>query len=56
MMPLLSRSPESSIRECACGHAADDHDGIALRYCAATKTSAIARGCICSPQPTASQR
>jgi hypothetical protein len=32
---------------CACGHAADWHDRIAVRYCEATQTGALPRGCIC---------
>ena len=34
---------------CACGHAAEDHDAIASRYCDATLTSELSRGCICRP-------
>ena len=43
-------------RECTCGHRADTHDLIAGRYCAATKNSALIRGCICNTTPKASVR
>jgi hypothetical protein len=31
-----------------CPHPLDTHDRIAARYCQATQSNAIARGCICS--------
>lgn len=35
-----------------CGHACEIHDSIASRYCAATASSALSRGCICTvPEP-----
>jgi hypothetical protein len=38
---------------CACGHALDEHDVIASRYCDATLAGVLARGCIClrTPRP-----
>jgi hypothetical protein len=38
-------APMASI--CACGHALDQHDTIAIRYCDATLAGVLARGCIC---------
>ncbi|HEX3337084.1 MAG TPA: RGCVC family protein [Jatrophihabitans sp.] len=32
-----------------CAHDLDQHDRISLRYCTATATGALARGCICPP-------
>lgn len=32
---------------CACGHALDQHDVIASRYCDATLAGVLQRGCIC---------
>ncbi|MBY3551822.1 RGCVC family protein [Modestobacter lapidis] len=31
----------------ACPHLRADHDAIGLRYCQATVTSALTRGCVC---------
>ena len=39
---------------CPCGHRASDHDRVAARYCQATSTGALHRGCVCLlalPQP-----
>ena len=33
---------------CSCGHGPAQHDHVAVRYCAATKTHDSARGCICA--------
>lgn len=30
-----------------CSHADEYHDSIATRYCAATASSALSRGCVC---------
>lgn len=30
-----------------CSHPVEFHDAIALRYCAATASSALSRGCMC---------
>ena len=32
---------------CACGHPVADHDSVALRYCRATASGSLHRGCIC---------
>jgi hypothetical protein len=34
---------------CLCGHAADEHDLLASRYCKATVTGALTRACMCKP-------
>jgi hypothetical protein len=34
---------------CVCGHTTEDHDPVADRYCAATLTNGLTRGCICQP-------
>ena len=47
-MTTVDASPvAATVGECRCGHRTDAHDPIALRYCAATKTAALTRGCIC---------
>ena len=33
---------------CACGHPHAQHDAIAARYCLATATGHLDRGCICA--------
>lgn len=43
-------------RECPCGHRTDSHDKIAGRYCAATKASALSRGCVCDTNPKVTAR
>jgi hypothetical protein len=37
----------------ACGHRLDGHDDIDLRYCDATVSSDLIRGCICRHTSTA---
>jgi hypothetical protein len=32
-----------------CLHPLESHDAIATRYCAASASSALARGCVCRP-------
>jgi hypothetical protein len=32
---------------CLCGHATDEHDPIASRYCKATIESSLTRACMC---------
>ena len=39
----------ASADECECGHPIADHDAIATRYCRATTTGALPRGCMCPP-------
>jgi hypothetical protein len=36
---------------CHCGHESHEHDSVAARYCTATATWIIDRGCICRPLP-----
>jgi hypothetical protein len=36
---------------CACGHLLDQHDPIASRYCDATNSARLERGCVCSAAP-----
>lgn len=44
----LGQAP-SDLRACsACPHAADAHDGLGIRFCAATTAAGRPRGCICS--------
>lgn len=38
-----------------CRHTVGDHDRIATRYCTATQTHALSRGCICSTSDFANQ-
>jgi hypothetical protein len=42
---------ESGAVLCACGHPLDQHDSIATRYCDATISSGLKRGCVCSAVP-----
>jgi hypothetical protein len=42
-----SRGEPPLATPCHCGHAADDHDAIASRYCEATVVGALPRGCMC---------
>ena len=39
---------------CVCGHPHTHHDAIGLRYCAATISGSMTRGCICAARPTRS--
>jgi hypothetical protein len=36
---------------CACGHPLDEHDTVAARYCQATASGDLPRGCVCVPEP-----
>ncbi|WP_081788688.1 RGCVC family protein [Candidatus Blastococcus massiliensis] len=40
-------APTPAARCGACPHPVADHDAIGLRYCRATVTSALDRGCVC---------
>ena len=42
--------------KCGCGHAAEAHDQIAARYCAATRSAHLDRGCICAKPAPAGTR
>lgn len=44
----VAEHPVSDVPGCTgCAHSVEVHDSIALRYCAATLSSALSRGCIC---------
>ncbi len=45
--PSHGEPPSDTV--CLCGHAADEHDLIAARYCRATVTSSLTRACMCVP-------
>jgi hypothetical protein len=50
MSTLLGTAPpvlDTVVKRCVCGHAELDHDAIARRYCAATSSAELTRGCIC---------
>jgi hypothetical protein len=49
-----ARPPVAQALACACGHLDAEHDAIATRYCLATTTGHLDRGCICAGA-TASQ-
>ena len=42
-----SPAPDIAAKLCACGHTELEHDAIARRYCAATSSGDLTRGCIC---------
>jgi hypothetical protein len=60
MTPILADTPmhanpdtESALIYCAaCRHRLDEHDATDLRYCDATVSSALTRGCICRRRTT----
>jgi hypothetical protein len=45
--PSLTTAHEPMASMCACGHAVNQHDAIASRYCDATLAGVLPRGCIC---------
>jgi len=49
MSSLLGAVPlaDIAVMRCMCGHVELEHDAIARRYCAATTSAALTRGCIC---------
>jgi hypothetical protein len=49
--PQLATRAEPAPHRCGCGHLDQTHDHIAARYCAATQTGALTRGCICHAGP-----
>lgn len=51
-MSLPTARAQTAMHQCGCGHLDEAHDEIASRYCAATQTGALTRGCICHPAPT----
>jgi hypothetical protein len=34
---------------CGCGHPVDEHDRVAHRFCAATRSGQLVRRCVCVP-------
>lgn len=44
---LTDARPDGDDQCPACAHARSDHDALGTRFCAATITSRLARGCIC---------
>jgi hypothetical protein len=42
---------QSTAALCTCGHPSDGHDSIATRYCDATISAGLKRGCVCSAAP-----
>lgn len=38
--------------KCDCGHLSDEHDRVAKRFCAATSSGQLVRGCVCVPAGT----
>ena len=39
--------PATTAKRCTCGHFEPGHDAIARRYCLATSSAGLIRGCIC---------
>lgn len=53
---MLGSSPVRRIEAraeelCVCGHPIEQHDTIAARYCAATISGDLVRGCVCAAVP-----
>jgi hypothetical protein len=52
---VLERSPQTAPQPLddpgcdVCPHSMTHHDAIGLRFCRATRASAIDRGCVCRP-------
>jgi hypothetical protein len=44
---------ESADTLCTCGHPRDQHDSISTRYCDATASAGLDRGCVCHAVPGA---
>jgi hypothetical protein len=38
---------------CGCGHPVDEHDRVAQRFCAATRSGQLVRRCVCVPASSA---
>ena len=45
--PQSSPSPTPVIERCHCGHDDDQHDAVAARFCRATLSGVLRRGCAC---------
>ena len=46
-----SPAPVTGAEDCHCGHPDAEHDAVARRYCAATSSAGLHRGCICRAAP-----
>ena len=44
---LLAPALVIDTSQCACGHQASEHDAVGRRYCEATSSAELIRGCIC---------
>jgi len=47
LLGAVSPAPDTAAGRCACGHFEPGHDAIARRYCSATASAGLTRGCIC---------
>ena len=45
--PQITPIPVTEL--CHCGHTEAEHDPVALRYCRATMSGVLRRGCTCFP-------
>ena len=43
----LDSSIDQLVAVCACGHEVERHDRISARFCAATTSGHLTRGCVC---------
>jgi hypothetical protein len=52
-MTIVNQVPciPTAAKRCTCGHLEPGHDAEARRYCAATSSAALTRGCICRVSP-----
>lgn len=57
-MANLLLAPELVIdtSRCACGHPQSEHDAVGRRFCEATSSSELIRGCICRSAPARPSR
>ncbi|MEO9138032.1 MAG: RGCVC family protein [Jatrophihabitans sp.] len=45
---IVARHDDAAHERCAvCSHPLDCHDRISLRFCQATQSQALSRGCVC---------
>ena len=49
-MTTPQTSPAPVVALCHCGHTEDEHDVVAARYCRATLSNVLRRGCTCHPE------
>jgi len=47
LLGATSSALDTAVKRCTCGHAEHEHDAIARRYCAATSSAGLTRGCVC---------